>query len=101
MEDFQNITTFVVSYVQSWLKYQTKALIQLCVDVSKPETVPKLNFDWLLLQENAKRGSPTANRSASYESRSHALYFQSMAESFSRRHNVLQLTHSVSVYRCL
>ena len=75
MQDFQNITTFVVSYVQSWLKYQNKALIQLCVDVSKPETVPKLNFDWLLLQENAKRGCPTANQSASYESRSHALQF--------------------------
>ena len=69
------ITTFVVSYVQSWLKYQNKALIQLCVDVSKPETVPKLNFDWLLLQENVKRGCPTANQSASYESRSHALQF--------------------------
>ena len=75
MQDFQNITTFVVSYVQSWLKYQNKALIQLCVDVSKPETVPKLNFDWLLLQENVKRGCPTANQSASYESRSHALQF--------------------------
>ena len=72
MQDFQNITTFVVSYVQSWLKYQNKALIQLCVDVSKPETVLKLNFDWLLLQENAKGGSRTANQSASYESRSYA-----------------------------
>ena len=27
--------------------------------------------------------------------------FQSMAESFGRRHNVLQLTHSISIYRCL
>ena len=75
MQDFQNITTFVVSYVQSWLMYQNKALIQLWVDVSKLETVPKLNFDWLLLQEHAKRGCPTANQSASYENRSHALQF--------------------------
>ena len=75
MQDFQNITTFVVLYVQSWLKYQNKAPIQLCVDVSKPETVPKLNFHWLLLQENAKRGCPTTNQSASYESCSHALQF--------------------------
>ena len=27
--------------------------------------------------------------------------FQSMAESFGRRHNILQLTHSISIYRCL
>ena len=47
MHDFQNIITSVVSYIQSWLKYQNKALHQLCVDVSKPEHVPKLNFDWL------------------------------------------------------
>ena len=35
MHDFQNIITSVVSYVQSWLKYQTKALNQLSVNVSK------------------------------------------------------------------
>ena len=56
MHDFQNIITSVVPYVQSWLKYQNKAMNQLCVDVSKPEPVPKLNFDWLLLQENVERG---------------------------------------------
>ena len=72
MHDFQNIITSVVPYVQSWLKYQNKAMNQLCVDVSKPEPVPKLNFDWLLLQENVERGSRTANQSASYERDSHA-----------------------------
>ena len=64
--------TSVVSYVQSWLKYQNKSLNQLCVNVSKPEPVPKLNFDWLLLQENVARGSQTANQRASYERDSHA-----------------------------
>ena len=61
MHDFQNIITSVVSYVQSWLKYQTKAMNQLSVNVSKPEPVPKRNFDWLLLQENVARVSRTAN----------------------------------------